>query len=908
MADELVTDKEGRAFVKNANGDLFRTSADNARALIATGDRAPATPEEVAKREAERLSSTGGALARGAAAGLVGGALAVPKIATSLGAGLLGAEDPLADYTGRGFVADAAGALSYATADGSLSERTDALDAARTGTAAKIRADLDANPLAFGAGEIGGQIVGAGGLAGAARIGGVAAAARLGLAGRSAAIAAAGTAGFIEGGALGGELAHEEAWVRDEKATAGQTLAGIGLGALFGGAGGAGVTALLTRGAARAESRIAAALGEEVGDGEALALAAPAREATSGLDEAAVRFRGSQGRQAPEMGDAARSRIDDAVADAPRGDWRGRVANKLDDEAIEAVARQNQPAVRALSRNAAERSRLGRVLNELDITGARKSGGIVGRSAEEMLEKSSAIAEARGKELGDGLEALSRHMGPVPASEPIGVVRGLVGELQAKANTSTELAVAERLTREVATWEERLTGGAYKTTGADELGRRLVVPARPAGLRDVSLREVHSLRRSIDQLIKYERKAPTPADEALQELRGRLEKWIESKVDAIGKENGADELVARYRRTKDEFRASRWASETLEDRLVRDAANRKLSLSDYVAGGAGAAAAAAGSPLSGLVLGGAAALANKAWRERGSNTVIALGRKLLGESVVDPGMAPAAYRRSANAIGDIVDGVQEHVDSEIGRFLGGRKALPAKGESGGGPSPSSSGDALRKGGSAAYAEHAREVMTVATDPHVAAERLGRMLGPEIANAAPGLYGAMAAASARAAAYLAEKLPSPPTDPESVTPHLDAPPPVSPMDLHAYAERVEGVEAPMSLLADLNKGRVSPEKVEAVKAVHPELFETMRSMVWARLADRTKEDGPLSYAKRRVLDLALDGDGALEPSLRPSSLAVMAEVGRQASQQQQKTTAQFPQISKSIAPMTAQLSR
>jgi hypothetical protein len=67
---------------------------------------------------------------------------------------------------------------------------------------------------------------------------------------------------------------------------------------------------------------------------------------------------------------------------------------------------------------------------------------------------------------------------------------------------------------------------------------------------------------------------------------------------------------------------------------------------------------------------------------------------------------------------------------------------------------------------------------------------------------------------------------------------------------------------------------------------------MRQVTFDNLAQRTEKQGPVPYEQRKVLDLALDGNGALEPSLRPDSLAIMRQV-QQYQQQQLKQRAPKP---------------
>ncbi len=817
------------------------------------------TPEDQAQRQKGTVLE---AAARGTASGVVGGALAIPKVVTSLGSAALGVEDPLARFSGRQFVEDAAAVGAHLTGGES--------EVAGRQMREAIQADLQANKLPFLAGEIAGGLVGGGALAaGASRLAarGVAAA---GLTGRAATISQLGAAGAAEGAVLGGEAAHEDAWVRNERATASQTLAGMGMGALFGGVLGSGFGALATRG----KPSVAALVGDE------LAEAAPV--ARSGLEEAAERSRTG---------------------------WRGKVSSWLDEEAVHAIGGRDKQAIRSLSKNPEERARLGRILNELDITGGR-NGGVYGRSLEEMAERVGTLLPKAGEELGSGLQKLSDGIGAIAADEPLKIIDDVIAGMEKGgrgAMTQHQINAINQLKRQIAPWRRSLDTGGFKTTPAVG-GRRAVVEARvPGAKRAVTLKEIHELRMGVDDVVNFAKRSPSASDKALMQLRGGLQDWIDGQVDRVGTELGHPELLARYRRSNDEYRALKWASDSLKEKLIADTANNNMPLTGYISSGVGATVGlATGSPLTALALAGASALGRKVLADRGSNTAIAIGRKIIGD-VVDAGMAPARYRQTAHAVGDVVAGVQEQADAQFANFLDSPLLPPGPTGSGsrrgGGQPPPSSAAKIRDGGPEAYRDHAQEVVAVATNPVEAMNRVESMVGQELAVASPRLAIAMAAVTTRAATYLATHMPAPPSDPGSAAPHLDDPPPVSQSDLYAYAERVEGVEQPMTLLDDLARGHVSPEKVDAVRTVYPELLDVMRQIVFARLADRTT---PLTTTQRLMLDITLDAQGAFDPSLRPASLQVMRGVAQKLAASGPPQRGGAPNVSKMLTPRSQQI--
>jgi hypothetical protein len=162
---------------------------------------------------------------------------------------------------------------------------------------------------------------------------------------------------------------------------------------------------------------------------------------------------------------------------------------------------------------------------------------------------------------------------------------------------------------------------------------------------------------------------------------------------------------------------------------------------------------------------------------------------------------------------------------------------------------------------------------------------------------------MARVAGRASQYLAANLPCPPSDPNSITPQLDSPPPASMSDLATYADRVEGVEDPLSLVDDLHTGIVSPEKVDAVKHVWPQIFARIQQSTMLALSQATE---PVPYEKRKLLDIALDAHGTIEPSMRPENIDVMRQALKSVQVAQKPQNGRAPQAASMLATRSQQL--
>lgn len=84
---------------------------------------------------------------------------------------------------------------------------------------------------------------------------------------------------------------------------------------------------------------------------------------------------------------------------------------------------------------------------------------------------------------------------------------------------------------------------------------------------------------------------------------------------------------------------------------------------------------------------------------------------------------------------------------------------------------------------------------------------------------------------------------------------------------AKAERyLQAIEAPLSLLDDLEKGTLTSEHVEALKAVYPSIYKQMQEQVMAYVMNN-EEGSELPYKKRLQLGLLLDvpTDESLTPA-------------------------------------------
>jgi hypothetical protein len=820
---DVVKDSSGQAVLKSGSGKLFLADPKEAQRLIGQGEYSAATSEEIQAHNANETSSVAGAAARGAVVGTVGGALAAPKLATALGAAALGTADPLAEISGRKFYEDMAAAARH-FGGGGLGEEDEARAAART----QLESDAAAHPYAAGAGELAGNIAGAGvgGLGALGRGAGSLLARGAGALGAGARLAPAigGVgAGVLEGGAFGADAASESAWVKNAPVTAQQSLAAIGLGALFGGG-----ISLAATGAAKLP---------------AVAKLLRRGEAVEGLEGSAAVEASEAGEQGALMA-APERKGPAALEDVPEGMMeKGRAwVNDLGDEAaVDALSRGNKPALKRLGAgeapSLAKKRETGALLHEMGILAPGRSEGDMWAAAQSQTQK-------QGSRMGAVMDQLDKEAGYADATK-------LVDRLEVAAQDA-----------------ETVGKFANKPEGkqaADFIRERIQDLREKSANGIVTHQDIHNERMYWDT-IGYERTSAGHLRDTARDVRAIISDELKAEI-----QKASPDLRAEWDMANSRYGAAKWATDTLAERVsVRSGANRLLSPSDY---GTAAVTLLSGHPVAAI----AAGLGNKILRERGYSTFAAVAKRLAGEAV-DVGAAPAVATPTARRLSALVAHSTERVESGIGQFLGsasrgatGRTARAASSLVG----RMMSSDPVDA--RAAYADHVREVQTVASSPDVALSRMQGITGNTLPLYAPGVHAEMIATAQRAANYLSSKAPAPAQDPNSITPQVKSAPPVSIADTRTYAARVEGVENPLSLLDDLNSTKgPRAEKVEAVREVHPELYEQMRQSVFTHLAERTT---PVPYRQRVTLDITLNAGGTLAPSLNPKNLAVMQMAGK-----------------------------
>lgn len=186
------------------------------------------------------------------------------------------------------------------------------------------------------------------------------------------------------------------------------------------------------------------------------------------------------------------------------------------------------------------------------------------------------------------------------------------------------------------------------------------------------------------------------------------------------------------------------------------------------------------------------------------------------------------------------------------------------------------------------------VAALAANPVAMADQLDRYIG-NAADRLPQTHMALAAVPMRAIQFLASKLPPAPP-PNALDGAMRAP--IAQSDQDRFNEFVKGATDPLSALEDMSRGLLTLDRVEAIQAVYPQLYEKLRESVFDYVAAAAEAKQPLAYNKRAQLDILFGGKGAIEPTMttqymRTVEAASQAMASRDQAKRAQSKAARAP---------------
>lgn len=143
---------------------------------------------------------------------------------------------------------------------------------------------------------------------------------------------------------------------------------------------------------------------------------------------------------------------------------------------------------------------------------------------------------------------------------------------------------------------------------------------------------------------------------------------------------------------------------------------------------------------------------------------------------------------------------------------------------------------------------------------------------------PNISTAMASNAARTAVYISSQLPQPIG---SAALGEDMPQTVTDADMHSFLDKYQVATNPMAALRSFAKGRISPDQVDALKVIYPELFSQLQVAALKQVRDRQTSGKPLSFEVRQRMSNLLGVQ--TDPSQAPD-MAKMLQANIASSQQ------------------------
>jgi hypothetical protein len=157
----------------------------------------------------------------------------------------------------------------------------------------------------------------------------------------------------------------------------------------------------------------------------------------------------------------------------------------------------------------------------------------------------------------------------------------------------------------------------------------------------------------------------------------------------------------------------------------------------------------------------------------------------------------------------------------------------------------------------------KRLARLTASPEAFAEQLEKHAAP-LTPHAPQTAQALQIATARAVQFLQSKLPQPPQDRGPLSPKWTP----SQAEVARFQRYYEAVHDPISILKQAQNGSITPESIEAVRIVYPQLLQKMQAVAVERLTD--PDLPPVSYKARLGLS-ALLGQ-SLDASATPVAVA------------------------------------
>jgi hypothetical protein len=413
----------------------------------------------------------------------------------------------------------------------------------------------------------------------------------------------------------------------------------------------------------------------------------------------------------------------------------------------------------------------------------------------------------------------------------------LIGKLdKAKAAGPDLRVVVDGIVPMEAELAKSLAPAAYESTVA-AIRKRLgeVVEAGP-----VSFKQALALKGDLQQIVRKSKMSEGTVNEYREKIANLIDGEIARAGTAASGAQGA-EWAARYTRAKQDYAVAKWLDKATAKGAAREANNRSMGFSEQVglvSGGlAGSATAAAVGGVPGLLAHGAiqlgSAVAHNLVRRHGDQVVAAIAGKAVKSDLISAIGSTVSETIGARAAG-FVDRSRLAV-----------KLAPSRGQWG-----AEASEIQKRGKERDTRETAkkfqaqRDALTSFTPAALQTKTAG------LADQ-PGLRTALIQQTLAAHNFLQGKLPPPQPNMHPLQPGKERLP--SPLEIAKFGRYSSAVSDPLSVVSDMQRGRITREGVEALQAVYPQIYEQAKTAVLAALHDRAQ---PMTWDQESQLSTLL----------------------------------------------------
>ncbi len=459
----------------------------------------------------------------------------------------------------------------------------------------------------------------------------------------------------------------------------------------------------------------------------------------------------------------------------------------------------------------------------------------------ELFSKNDSMATAFRKvseftdEAGESLRKLHKRIDDAASS------KAASAGLRESANTTPDLA---RFFGRV----DEMTGELRKSNITSIRKRADKIDEEVSALRDklsngerVGFEELWQTRKELDDVIyPQDSRRPAPkAKEPLEKLRGIMEDEFERAVGKL--EDVEPGLLDELRTMKQRYSDALTVRASAKDGVARVEGNKAISLTDVMAAGSGFAATDDPTTALGLLA------LNKFRRSRTASVLAARG----ADKVLSIGGAKAAQDQTRNAI---TKGIRAGLRK--GSIKGTKPHELAK--------RAVSGGSLR----AAYTQKAADIREA--QAQIASQKEAELFAA-VGEVMPETTKQLVQKRVQAINFLASKLPQGHRDP-TLAALADVGDGVPESKKAEFLRYTEAVENPQKVIDGIARGEVTPEGVEALRTVYPQMFDEARRETLRAITDMVAQGKRPDYSTALRLNQVFGI--VTHPTLQPDFIDAM----------------------------------